>query len=130
MIKAINAYILGLLKEVNMMKKFITAIFVVCFVVVSISFICFAEEPSFLDGGVDHGYNGSFWYDQAWVNVRGDTSINEEDYYVYVWIEKDDDDEVYGFKRSTVLANHYSRCTSYQVQGSGGKMGCDCDLKE
>ena len=80
---------------------------------ISFSFSSLAE-PFVYDCGVYHGYNGASWYDQAWVDCYAD----DYDCYMYVSINKNGN--VYGLKRTTVLAYHRSTCYSYQVQGSGG----------
>ena len=115
-------------KGVHMIKKTLAILSVICVAVASLSSVCFADEPSFGCRGVSHGYNGSYWYDQGWINVHGDTSEYEEDYYIYVWVIRNED--VLGLKRTTVLAEQYSTCYSYQVQGSDGTLGYDWELKE
>ena len=111
-----------------MIKKTFVVLTVVCVIILSLSSVCFADEPSFGCRGVNHGYNGSYWFDQGWINVHGDTSELEEDYYIYVWVVRNN--QMLGIRRTTVLAEQYSTCYSDQVQGSDAALGYDWELKE
>ena len=98
-----------------MIKKFFAVISIVSVVITSIASTCFAA-PSYEDSGVWHGFNGTEWYDQAHVYVYGDPY---DDYYIYVGVLRGNN--IYGMRRSTVLAEHESTCVSYMVTGSGGE---------
>ncbi len=100
-----------------MLKKVLTVI-LLCVVVISFaSSLCFASVES-LDiqaSGCNHGYNGSYYYDQAWARVRPSGS----NYNVYVSIVNGNG-IAYGRKKTIVYNNTTTTCYSKQFQSSGG----------
>lgn len=89
---------------------------IACVIVCSMAIMCSAYTVH--DKGVIHAYNGTYWYDKAWVDFSAGSEYN---YYVKVFVKKNN--VRYGYNRTTVLKNHRSTCYSLAEAGSGGT--CD-----
>lgn len=96
-----------------MLKKVLVTASISCVVIASIASVCSAGVT---DHGITHGFNGTYGYDQAWVDF---TSTDNHDYYVKVYVKKNG--TRYGYRRTTVSSGHSATCCSENVQGSGGK---------
>ena len=101
-----------------MIKKFIAIMSIACFV--AGSFVSDRSIYTINDYGVTHGYNGSYWYDQTWVDFSPDALHT---YTIKVYVKKNG--TRYGQKNTTVLPDVRTTCYSQKVQGSGGKADWD-----
>lgn len=99
-----------------MLKKLLSVLIPFA-VIIMFSSASFAQD---LDSGVYHGYNGSYWYDQGWVDYYNDIGGYSQSVYVHVYIYKNNDNIHYGERTTTVSPYQTSRCLSDKVQGSGG----------
>lgn len=72
------------------------------------------------DAGITHGYNGSFWYDQTWIDFIPDSTHH---FTVKAYVKKNG--TRYGQRNTHVAPGVRTTCYSDQVQGSGGLQDCD-----
>ena len=105
-----------------MKRKMVTVIAVVLTLTATIATTSFAASPTptprptdfIQDMGCYHKYNGSYYYDQAYLKVHTDGYK----YNVSVGVWKNND--VHGKKTTVVNSYTYQTCLSGKVQGSGG----------
>lgn len=95
-----------------MLKKVLVTASIACVVIASIASVCSAGVT---DHGIYHGFNGTYGYDQAWVDF---TSADNHDYYVKVYVKRGG--IRYDGRRTTVSAGHSATCYSEKSQGSNG----------
>lgn len=96
------------------MKKFLVTALIAGVVISSVSFMCLAHWSNYGEG-CTHANNGSYWYDQGWVDIYA----IDQTHTAMVGVRKPDG-YVYGKKPTTISAGSLTHCTSYKVQGSGG----------
>lgn len=93
-----------------MLKKLFAVLSITCIVVGSISSVSNADY-TYYGSGLQHKYNGSYYYDQAWAKIR---TLNEKD-AVDVWVIKNTQEKG---RKTTYVNSCTLTCYSYQVTGN------------
>ena len=101
-----------------MFKKIIAIMSITCFAIGGI--VSDRSIYTINDYGITHAYNGSFWYDQGWVDFSPDALHT---YTIKVYVKKNGART--GQKNTTVAPGVRTTCRSQQVQGSGGEADWD-----
>lgn len=96
-----------------MIKRATTTFIIVCVVMGLITSSCLAYVCH--DSGITRVYNGSYWTEQAWLDIEADWSHN---YYVTVYVKRNGTH--YGGKTTGLSAGDRKTCYSNISQGTGG----------